>query len=573
MKLEISSNFSLPLEAVTQTFGILAKRGVGKTYTAAVMAEAMLIANQPICVVDPIGVWWGLRASADGKGHGYSIVVFGGDHADLPLDAGAGELIADVLIDKRISAVLDLSQLRKGEAVRFMEAFAERLYHRNREALHLFLDEADAWAPQNPLPGTQRLLGAIEDLVRRGRARGVGVTLITQRAAVLNKNVLTQIEVLVCLRTIGPQDRKAIDEWINIHGTAAQRKALMDSLASLPVGTAWFWSPGWLDVFELVQVRKRLTFDSSATPKPGVKVKAPERMAPVDIEALREALGQVAAKAKSDDPKTLKARISALERELANKLQQTAAYSQAEVQKMLNDAHEHGYESARRHLVRTLELFILDQKTIAATTRQGSNLDDTIMPQLPAVRSLALFDRAPEEPNPSPSSGQPTRAAGVKPRAAGVKLMAGERKILTALAQYPGGRTKIQVAILAGYAANGGGFNNYLSSLRSRGWMDGTGDSLRITQSGLESLGSFTPLPQGAELRRYWQGHGTGNKAGRTILDILSRGELTKEALAKAAGYEPTGGGFNNALSRLRTLELIQRSPGGVIRLAPELLG
>jgi uncharacterized protein len=155
MNLVISPKFSLPLEAVTQTFGILAKRGVGKTYTAAVMAESMLAANQPICVVDPIGVWWGLRAAADGKGTGYSIVVFGGDHADLPLDAGAGELIADLLIDKRISAVLDLSLLRKGEAIRFMEAFAERLYHRNRQALHLFLDEADAWAPQNPLPGTQ----------------------------------------------------------------------------------------------------------------------------------------------------------------------------------------------------------------------------------------------------------------------------------------------------------------------------------------------------------------------------------------------------------------------------------
>ena len=32
---------------------------------------------------------------------------------------------------------------------------------------------------------------------------------------------------------------------------------------------------------------------------------------------------------------------------------------------------------------------------------------------------------------------------------------------------------------------------------------------------------------------------------------------LTKVEVATASGYEPTGGGFNNALSRLRTLELI----------------
>ena len=50
-----------------------------------------------------------------------------------------------------------------------------------------------------------------------------------------------------------------------------------------------------------------------------------------------------------------------------------------------------------------------------------------------------------------------------------LKLAAGERRILTALAQYPDGRSKVQVAVLTGYAATGGGFNNYLGALRSRG--------------------------------------------------------------------------------------------------------
>ena len=33
---------------------------------------------------------------------------------------------------------------------------------------------------------------------------------------------------------------------------------------------------------------------------------------------------------------------------------------------------------------------------------------------------------------------------------------------------------------------------------------------------------------------------------------------LTKQEVGERAGYEPSGGGFNNALSRLRTLELIE---------------
>jgi hypothetical protein len=60
----------------------------------------------------------------------------------------------------------------------------------------------------------------------------------------------------------------------------------------------------------------------------------------------------------------------------------------------------------------------------------------------------------------------------------------------TALAQYPQGRSKVQVAVLSGYAATGGGFNNYLGALRSRGLMKGDGDSLRITETGIRELGS-----------------------------------------------------------------------------------
>jgi DNA helicase HerA-like ATPase len=209
--LQISREFSLPAEAVSETFAILAKRGAGKTYTAAVAVEELLKAGLHVVVVDPVGVWWGLRASADGIGEGLPIVVLGGDHGDMPLQVGAGELIADLVIEEGLSVVLDLSHFRKGEQTHFMTGFAERLYHKNREPLHLVLDEADAFAPQRPMKGQERLLGAIEDLVRRGRARGIGVTLVTQRAVVLNKDVLTQAEVLVALRTIAPQDRDAID--------------------------------------------------------------------------------------------------------------------------------------------------------------------------------------------------------------------------------------------------------------------------------------------------------------------------------------------------------------------------
>lgn len=63
------------------------------------------------------------------------------------------------------------------------------------------------------------MFGAIDTLVRRGRSSGVGVTLITQRPQVLNKDVMSQSELLICHRLIGPQDRKAVKAWVDAHDT------------------------------------------------------------------------------------------------------------------------------------------------------------------------------------------------------------------------------------------------------------------------------------------------------------------------------------------------------------------
>ena len=222
MNLILSDELKLPLEAVTRTFSILAMKGVGKTHCGVVMTEEMLKAGQNVIVIDPIGVWWGLRSSKDGRSEGHSVVIFGGEHGDAPLEETAGETIASAIVQNNFSAILDLSQMRKGAQVRLMTAFAESLYRLNRRPLHLMVDEADAFAPQRPMKGEERLLGSFEDIVRRGRARGLGVTLITQRAAIINKNVLTQTEVLVCLRVMAPQDREAFGLEAHMRHLVAQ---------------------------------------------------------------------------------------------------------------------------------------------------------------------------------------------------------------------------------------------------------------------------------------------------------------------------------------------------------------
>jgi len=151
------------------------------------------------------------------------------------------------------------------------------------------------------------------------------------------------------------------------------------------------------------------------------------------------------------------------------------------------------------------------------------------------------------------------RVASAESLDGALKLAAGERRILTALVQYSRGRSKVQLAVLTGYAATGGGFNNYLGALRSRGLIQGDGGNLTITEAGIHALGSWEPLPTGAALIEYWRGR--LGKAERLILETLTQAypaALYKDEVAARAGYEADGGGFNNALGRLRTLELVQ---------------
>jgi hypothetical protein len=68
-----------------------------------------------------------------------------------------------------------------------------------------------------------------------------------ERAAVLNKNVLTRASILIALCTTGSQDLDALDTWIEKHGQPEERARLMAALLSLPRWTAWVWAPEWPD--------------------------------------------------------------------------------------------------------------------------------------------------------------------------------------------------------------------------------------------------------------------------------------------------------------------------------------
>jgi hypothetical protein len=108
--IRIAKGLELADDVATQSIAILARRGAGKTYTASVIVEEVIRAKVPVVVLDPTGAWWGLRTSADGEKPGLPVVIFGGDHGDVPLEATAGKVIADVVIEHPGAYVVDLSR-------------------------------------------------------------------------------------------------------------------------------------------------------------------------------------------------------------------------------------------------------------------------------------------------------------------------------------------------------------------------------------------------------------------------------------------------------------------------------
>ena len=99
----------------------------------------------------------------------FPIPVFGGPHADIPLHDAAGPIIGELIVSTGISAVLDMGQMRKAEQARLVADLLDYLFTHNREPLWLVLEEADAFAPQQPMGELTRVLGEVDRIARRGR--------------------------------------------------------------------------------------------------------------------------------------------------------------------------------------------------------------------------------------------------------------------------------------------------------------------------------------------------------------------------------------------------------------------
>jgi uncharacterized protein len=575
-KLHISANLSLPVESVTQTFAILGIRGSGKTNTAVDMMEEMLEHGQQCITIDPTDAWYGIRSSKDGKSEGFKVFIMGGEHGDLPLEGNNGAIMAEFVVESGASVVFSLRHLSIHSQRQFAQDFAERLYDlkgksENRTPLHIFVDEADEFVPQRIPHGFERMYGAYDRLVRRGRSSGIGLTLISQRAQVIAKDVLSQCETLICHRLLHKLDRKAIEAWTEAHDTQGQTETLMGSLASLGRGEAWFWSPSWLDVFKKVQLRPRETFDSSFTPKAGEKPKTATKLAAVDLDVLKQRLAATIEKAKADDPKELKKRIKELEAQAKKSspnpslVQRDSTSDPKAIARAVRKA-EVPLHKRIRELHRCAELlrgYVAKAKGVLSDSESieiPSELPSAVMMSVPPIPRLIQATQTRREP-----------VATVNLNG---DLTGPERKILRVLGELLSiGKEqapKNMVAAWSGYSPLGGAFGNPIGALRSKGLIDYPQSGIVVLTDAGRSVVGPCDAPDRDEIWRRIESTCTGpeQKILRALIDNAGQDEIAKEQLAEKAGYSPVGGAFGNPIGALRTKGLLDYPRQGVVKAA-----
>lgn len=270
-----ASMLTLPVEgSASMTGAILARKGSGKSYLGMVLIEEFMARLEGVAVVvfDPTGVWWGLLSTTMGEPSSYGAILLGGPRGHAKITSGSGAKVADVINAVRPRPVIvDLSELAPSEQHELVADFCEKLIGLPHFPVHVVFDEADEFAPQrlgSISKHQKRSLGYVERMVMRGRSRGIGVTLISLRPAVISKNVLSQVDVLWLLQMTAPQDLRAVEDWLTHFEhkvTERQRDECLSQLPLLPVGTAYFLRGGERSMFRRFKVRHKGTYDSSKT--------------------------------------------------------------------------------------------------------------------------------------------------------------------------------------------------------------------------------------------------------------------------------------------------------------------
>jgi hypothetical protein len=225
---------------------VIGQSGSGKSFLIGVFAEELAKAHLPFLIIDTEGEYVNL-------GKAYNLLVAGnGPEANVGLDANY-ELLFRQSIQAKKPIVMDVSdsidqQQVVYDAIKALYSVEEQL----RSPYLVIIEEADKFVPQV----VKRRINIIEEVSVRGRKRGIGLMVATQRPANISKNVLAQC-------SYGFIGRLTIENDFDSISILLENRKRMEEVARLGTGE---FMPFGLGRDEVFKVKNRSVSHSGSTP-------------------------------------------------------------------------------------------------------------------------------------------------------------------------------------------------------------------------------------------------------------------------------------------------------------------
>ncbi len=227
---------------------VIGASGSGKSYAVGVICEELCKSGVPFALVDTEGEHSGLKEKYDmllvGDGQGCDLRWSSLDLSDL------GRQAPDLA-----PLILDLSETdepRQKVSDLLSSVYAE--VEKRRTPYLIVVEEADRFVPQNG-----ERVAIFGEIARRGRKRGVGLMVCTQRPSLVDKNILSQCGNQLIGKLVIRNDLQAVSQFF--HG-----RDLPKELTALSAGR--FYAMGGLSPRpRLVTIREKETHYRGGTPR------------------------------------------------------------------------------------------------------------------------------------------------------------------------------------------------------------------------------------------------------------------------------------------------------------------
>jgi hypothetical protein len=245
-------------ELVTGRTCVIAQSGAGKSWSIAVLCESLCRARIGFCLIDTEGEYFSLRDK-------FPVLWIGTDEqCDHDIETVNIMEVMMHAVKADIPVIYDVSETDMQERVSKLANVMYDVASDLRKPYLLIIEEADKFIPQS-----RESIKKIEEISRRGRKRGLGMLVATQRPALVTKNVLSQCNNQIIGKLSIDNDLKAVDLFFG------SRKEV-EELASLDPGE--FFVMG-----KLVREKTKIKFADRETEHRGLTPKlAPRPFLPVE---------------------------------------------------------------------------------------------------------------------------------------------------------------------------------------------------------------------------------------------------------------------------------------------------